>query len=86
MIQKKDKSVSKSWMISIGLISVVLPIILNYPLSLKSGQIAMGLSIILMTIIENKLIKRVIAVKYLMRSERTWSYLFFCLHGFQISL
>ena len=62
MLQKKNKSVSKSWMISIGLISVVLPIILNYPLSLKSGQIAMGLSIILMTIFENKLIKRVIAV------------------------
>ena len=62
MLQKKNKSVSKAWMISIGLISIALPMILNYPLSLKFGQIAMGLSIILMTIIENKLIKRVIAV------------------------
>ena len=62
MIEKKNNHGLKSWMISIGLITIVLPIIFNYPLSLKFGQIAMGITIISNEFIENKLIKRIIAV------------------------
>jgi len=62
MIQKKNDNISKSVMILMGLIVIVLPIIFNYKLSSKIGQIALGISFISSAIIENKIIKRIIAV------------------------
>jgi hypothetical protein len=62
MIQKKKDYVLKSLMILMGLIVIALPIILNYKLSLKIGQIAGGIILISNAIIENKLIKRIIAI------------------------
>jgi len=58
----KNDNYTKSWLISIGLISCLLPIILNYNLQSKIGQIAMGISLISSAIIENKIIKRIIAL------------------------
>ncbi len=59
---KKNDNYMKPLLISIGLIACLLPIILNYNLQSKIGQIAMGISIISSTLIKNKTITRTIAL------------------------
>lgn len=59
---KKNDYSSKKLVISIGLIACLMPIINHYNLYSKIGQIAMGIAMILTSIIENKFIKRIIAL------------------------
>ena len=60
-MKNKEENIMNIFLILIGLISILLPIIFNYNLQLKIMQIASGIAFISNGIIENKLIKLIIA-------------------------
>lgn len=61
MNKNREENIMNLFLILIGLISILLPIIFNYNLQLKIMQIAGGIAFISNGVIENKLIKRIVA-------------------------